>query len=240
MRLAVLIDADNAKADAISDLLAEVSKFGVATVKRAYGDWTTTNLQGWKKQLHKYAIQPMQQFSYTRGKNSTDASMIIDGMDLLYTGNFDGFCIVSSDCDFTRLATRFREAGLSVYGFGEKKTPEPFVAACDRFIFTEILGKGETQEKPAATGKADESAASKELLKLLRKAVAAVSGEDGWASLSNLGSHISKIRPSFDSRNYGYSKLSTLVKNLDIFETRMVPSANKLHTDVFLRLKDGK
>lgn len=240
MRLAVLIDADNAKADAISDLLAEVSKFGVATVKRAYGDWTTTNLQSWKKQLHTYAIQPIQQFSYTRGKNSTDASMIIDGMDLLYTGNFDGFCIVSSDCDFTRLATRFREAGLSVYGFGEKKTPEPFVAACDRFIFIEILGKGEVPEKPAAAGKADESAANKELLKLLRKAVAAVSGEDGWASLSNLGSHISKIRPSFDSRNYGYSKLSTLVKNLDIFETRMVPSADKLHTDVFLRLKDGK
>ena len=142
--LAVLIDADNAQASIIQELLAEVSRYGTASVKRAYGDWTTPNLRGWKDVLHKLAIQPMQQFSYTAGKNATDSSLIIDAMDLLHSGNLDGFCLVSSDSDFTRLATRIREAGLVVYGFGEKKTPEPFVAACDKFIYTEILRPQET------------------------------------------------------------------------------------------------
>ena len=138
-KLAVLIDADNAQAAVIQELLAEVSRYGTATVKRAYGDWTTLNLKSWKEVLHRMAIQPIQQFSYTSGKNSTDASLIIDAMDVLHTGAVDGFCLVSSDSDFTRLATRIREAGLVVYGFGERKTPEPFVAACDKFVYTEIL-----------------------------------------------------------------------------------------------------
>jgi uncharacterized LabA/DUF88 family protein len=138
-KLAVLIDADNAQASTIQELLAEVSRYGTASVKRAYGDWTTPNLKGWKEVLHKLAIQPMQQFNYTTGKNATDSSLIIDAMDLLHSGGLNGFCLVSSDSDFTRLATRIREAGLLVYGFGEKKTPQPFVAACDKFIYTEIL-----------------------------------------------------------------------------------------------------
>ena len=150
--LAVLFDADNAQASAIGEILGEVARYGTATVKRAYGDWTTPNLNGWKDVLHIHAIQPMQQFSYTTGKNATDSALIIDAMDLLHGGKIDGVCLVSSDSDFTRLATRMREAGLAVYGFGEKKTPEPFVAACDKFIFTEILGESEKKTKP---GKAD-------------------------------------------------------------------------------------
>jgi hypothetical protein len=138
-KLAVLIDADNAQVGVIHELLAEVSRYGTATVKRAYGDWTTSNLRGWKEVLHKLAIQPIQQFSYTTGKNSTDSSLIIDAMDLLHSGSLNGFCLVSSDSDFTRLATRIRETGVLVYGFGERKTPPAFVAACDKFIYTEIL-----------------------------------------------------------------------------------------------------
>ena len=148
-KLAVLIDADNAQAAVIQELLAEVSRYGTATIKRAYGDWTTSNLKSWKEVLHKMAIQPMQQFSYTSGKNSTDSSLIIDAMDVLHAGSVDGFCLVTSDSDFTRLATRIREAGLVVYGFGERKTPEPFVAACDKFIYTEIL---RTESTRATTG----------------------------------------------------------------------------------------
>ncbi len=149
-KLAVLIDADNAQASVVQELLAEVSRYGTATIKRAYGDWTTTNLKGWKEVLHKLAIQPIQQFSYTSGKNSTDASLIIDAMDVLHNDTVDGFCLVSSDSDFTRLATRIREEGKVVYGFGERKTPEPFVAACDKFIYTEILRTEAEESKPSA------------------------------------------------------------------------------------------
>ena len=167
-KLAVLIDADNAQASVIQELLAEVSRYGTATVKRAYGDWTTTNLKGWKEVLHRMAIQPIQQFSYTSGKNSTDASLIIDAMDVLHTGSVDGFCLVSSDSDFTRLATRIREAGLVVYGFGERKTPEPFVAACDKFIYTEILREPEGSKAEPTT------AAVPELPKLKPMVIAAI------------------------------------------------------------------
>src|SRR6187402_2283546 len=170
-KLAVLIDADNAQAAICPELLAEIAKFGIASVKRAYGDWTTTNLKGWKEHLHKHAIQPIQQFSYTTGKNSTDSSLIIDAMDLLHTGNLDGFCLVSSDSDFIRLATRLRESGLVVYGFGEKKTPEPFISACDKFIYTEIL-----KQEPQTEDK-DESE-NTELKKLVIAAVEAQSKEN--------------------------------------------------------------
>jgi hypothetical protein len=146
-KLAVLIDADNAQASVIQELLAEVSRYGTATIKRAYGDWTTTNLKGWKDVLHTMAIQPIQQFSYTSGKNATDSALIIDAMDVLHTGSVDGFCLVSSDSDFTRLATRIREAGLVVYGFGERKTPEPFVAACDKFIYTEFCASSQKNQR---------------------------------------------------------------------------------------------
>lgn len=181
-RLAVLIDADNASASVVKEFLEEVAKYGTATVKRAYGDWTTTNLVGWKEYLHRHAIQPMQQFAYTKGKNSTDSAFIIDAMDLLYAGNLDGFCLVSSDSDFTRLATRMREAGKVVYGFGERKTPEPFIAACDKFIFVEVLKRPAEAAAPVSVSDVPD------LKGLLTHAIAETSRDSGWASLSAVGS----------------------------------------------------
>ena len=216
-KLAVLIDADNAQSAVIQDLLGEVSRYGTATIKRAYGDWTTTNLRGWKDVLHKLAIQPIQQFSYTTGKNSTDASLIIDAMDVLHTGAVDGFCLVSSDSDFTRLATRIREAGLIVYGFGERKTPEPFVAACDKFVYTEILRPDPVQVK------ATEGPELPPLKPMVIGALDAVAREDGWAALGPVGSQITKNHPSFDSRNYGFSKLGELMRKQDYLEIKEVP-----------------
>ncbi len=221
-RLAVLIDAENAKAHLIEPLLKEIAKHGTAQVKRIYGDWTTTRLNSWKNKLNKFAIQPIQQFGYTTGKNSTDSALIIDAMDLLYTQNFEGFCLVSSDSDFTRLATRIRESGLVVYGFGEKKTPEAFVAACDKFIYTEILEAPEAQEaqrdnqgtansaleesKPLTSfletskdfGVVEPLNRNKELVNLLIDAYEAIAGEDGWANLGPLGAQLTKLSPSFD------------------------------------------
>ena len=209
-KLAVLIDADNAQASVIQELLAEVSRYGTATIKRAYGDWTTTNLKGWKEVLHTMAIQPIQQFSYTSGKNATDSALIIDAMDVLHTGSVDGFCLVSSDSDFTRLATRIREAGLVVYGFGERKTPEPFVAACDKFIYTEIL-RNEPDE--ASPNQQQQPVAELPKLKpILLNALNATAREDGWTTLSALGSQINRSHPSFDPRNYGVAKLGELIR----------------------------
>lgn len=230
-KLAVLIDADNAQASVCTELLAEISKFGVASVKRAYGDWTTTNLKGWKIHLHKHAIQPVQQFSYTQGKNATDSSLIIDAMDLLHEHKLDGFCLVSSDSDFTRLATRLRESGLVVYGFGEKKTPEPFVSACDKFVYTEILRQLRDSDK------VDESE-NPELKALIISAVEAVSRDDGWAALSAVGSYINKNTPSFDSRNYGYEKLGKLIRGLgylELDERRYGDDA--MHVHIYIRVK---
>ena len=228
-RLAVLIDADNAQPSIIEGLLAEVAKYGTAHVKRAYGDWTRSNLSGWKEQLLAQSIQPIQQFAYTRGKNATDAAMVIDAMDLLYSGRFDGFCLVSSDSDFTRLAARLRESGLTVYGFGERKTPKPFVAACDKFIYTENLGfedvgdgdgdaavgSGAKQVKRATSAQLKGDAS---LMNMLRNAVEAASEDDGWARLSAVGEILTKQRPDFDSRSYGYAKLSDLIDATTIFE----------------------
>ncbi|MEH6388121.1 MULTISPECIES: NYN domain-containing protein [Pseudomonas] len=236
-RLAVLIDADNAQASIIDGIFEEVAKYGVASVKRIYGDWTAPQLGSWKKVLLDYSIQPIQQFAYTKGKNATDSSLIIDAMDLLYTGRFDGFCLVSSDSDFTRLAARLREEGLVVYGFGEKKTPSPFVSACDKFIYTEILRElpagatdvVETEAEPVretqsqAPGKAQQKEAaatpataakskSKAPLEFIAKVIDDISDEDGWANLGPVGSNISKLRPEFDPRLYGYKKLSELIK----------------------------
>ena len=216
-RLAVLIDADNAQPSIIRELLAEISRYGIASVKRAYGDWTTPNLKEWKKHLHQHAIQPIQQFSYTFGKNSTDSSLIIDAMDLLHSGRFEGFCLVSSDSDFTRLATRLRESGVAVYGFGEAKTPEPFVSACDRFIYTEIL-----RAKPSADP-IPQSLANVPLAQILRPAVEASVRENGWAPLSAVGSILSNTHPSFDPRNYGFAKLGELVRKQSFLEVNEVP-----------------
>lgn len=230
-KLAVLIDAENAQASICAELLSEISKFGVASVKRAYGDWTTTNLKGWKTHLQKHAIQPVQQFSYTQGKNATDSSLIIDAMDLLHEGRLDGFCLISSDSDFTRLANRIRESGLVVYGLGEKKTPEPFVSACDKFIYTEIL------RKPVRSDKSDESK-NPELRTIITSAIDAVSRDDGWAALSAIGSHINKNAPSFDPRNYGYDKLGKLVRELSYLEIQeRAHGEESMHVHIYIRVK---
>ncbi len=225
-RLAVLIDADNAQPAIADGLLAEVANYGTAQVKRAYGDWTCTGLRKWKDQLLTQSIQPMQQFSYTIGKNATDAAMIIDAMDLLYTGRFHGFCIVSSDSDFTRLASRIRESGLTVYGFGERKTPKPFVAACDKFIYTENLrlpavSTVATEIAPLTTGawSREQLRADTALISQLRSAIEAATGEDGWARLATVGHLITKQRSDFDPRTYGYAKLGQLITATDLFDS---------------------
>ncbi|MDC5698413.1 NYN domain-containing protein [Intrasporangium calvum] len=220
--LAVLIDADNADASIIEPLLAEVSKFGVASVKRIYGDWTTPQLGSWKHVLLTHSIQPIQQFAYTARKNSTDSAMIIDAMDLLHTGTFDGFCIVSSDSDFTRLASRLRESGKRVVGFGEEKTPDPFVQACDQFVYTEIFrpapeGDGSGGGTAGRRRPEGELRQDTRLVNLIRLAIDGASGESGWAGLSAVGNLIVKQAPNFDPRNYGYTKLSDLAEAIGLF-----------------------
>ena len=223
-KLAVLIDADNTQPSIVGGLLAEVANYGIASVKRIYGDWTDTRLKGWKEVLLEFSIQPVQQFDYTKGKNATDIAMIIDAMDLLYTGNFNGFCIVSSDSDFTPLAARIRESGLLVYGFGEKKTPPPFVSACDKFIYTEVLRAKSGDSAAIVKKSGSELTQDTKLVGLIRNAVEASSDESGWAHLSAVGSNIAKQAPEFDSRNYGYAKLSGLVTAIKLFDTEQRPT----------------
>lgn len=218
--LAVLIDADNAHPSIVEGLLAEVAKLGVASVKRIYGDWTTPNLSQWKQVLLEHSIQPIQQFRYTTGKNATDSAMIIDAMDLLYAGHFHGFCLVSSDSDFTRLAARIRESGRRVYGFGEEKTPKPFVSACDRFIYTEVFAKkaeGDS-EVPLVAKPSKELRGDTRLVNLIRGGLQASSDETGWAQLGAVGNYISRTAADFDPRNYGYAKLSDLISAVGLFE----------------------
>jgi uncharacterized protein (TIGR00288 family) len=206
-RLAVLIDADNTSPKYADALLDELAKYGVATVKRAYGDWTTTQLGGWKTQLNRHAIAPVQQFSYTTGKNSTDSALIIDAMDLLYSGNLDAFALVSSDSDFTRLATRIRESGKTVYGLGRRRTPSSLVAACDKFIYLEVLDDGDDEHSEQ-----DDAAPLPELEPLLRRAIDSTSQDDGWAHLGSIGNFLSSASTSFDPRNYGFPKLIALAQ----------------------------
>tara|TARA_R110000787_G_scaffold57667_21_gene131629 strand:+ start:299 stop:1051 length:753 start_codon:yes stop_codon:yes gene_type:complete len=239
-RLAVLIDADNAQPKLAEALFAEIANYGVASVKRVYGDWTQPNLGGWKKVLAEHAIQPMQQFAYTTGKNATDSAMIIDAMDLLYTNRFDGFCIVSSDSDFTRLAARIREAGLSVFGFGERKTPQAFVSACDKFIYVDVLRNSTEQaetEKAPARKSTKALRGDSRLVNLVRNAIDAASDDDGWAHLGPVGQHISKQAPDFDPRNWGYAKLSALVKAIGLFELEDRKQADGVSRIVTLREK---
>jgi NYN domain/OST-HTH/LOTUS domain len=231
--LAVLIDADNAQASVITELVGEVARYGTATVKRAYGDWTTQNLVGWKDVLHVHAIQPVQQFRYTTGKNATDSALIIDAMDLLHGGKVDGFCLVSSDSDFTRLATRIREAGLAVYGFGEQKTPKPFVAACDKFVYTEIL------RKPAAGSATPVQVVASPIKALLNSAISAAAQEDGWALLGAVGALVLKNEPSFDPRNFGFKKLGELVKAQPYLDVKTAStSEGSQHMHLFVKNKD--
>ena len=235
VRLAVLIDADNAQPAVIEGLLAEVAKFGVASVKRIYGNWTSTQMGQWKGELLTHSLTPVQQFAYTSGKNATDSSLIIDAMDLMYTGRFDGFCLVSSDSDFTRLAQRLREEGLIVYGFGERKTPDAFVKACDKFVYTEVLRPATMAAKPAKVaakksppaptrkGKpeapreapappAPAPAPTRLPMDLVRRAIEESSDDSGWAALGAVGNYLTKVQPDFDSRLYGHKKLSDLLR----------------------------
>jgi uncharacterized LabA/DUF88 family protein len=227
-KIALLIDADNAPASKIDAILSELAKYGVANIRKAYGNWKNPGLKAWEECLHEYAIQPIQQFDYTKGKNATDAALIIDAMDLLYTQKLDAFAIVSSDCDFTPLVMRILTNGLKVYGFGEKKTPLPFVYACSTFLYLETLDQNSDSEvlKVAVsikkTGK--ELKQDTKLINLLRSAVSNTENDDGWSRLSQVGGHIAN-HTSFDSRNYGYRKLSELFEAIDLFEIQRI---NKL------------
>jgi uncharacterized LabA/DUF88 family protein len=248
-KLAVLIDAENAQPSLIGALLDEIATYGIASVKRAYGNWTSQTLQPWKETLLSHSIQPIQQFNYTTGKNATDSALIIDAMDLLYTGRFDGFSIISSDSDFTRLASRIRESGLTVYGFGERRTPKPFVQACDKFIYTDILGKPE----PAAAGQRAEAppapkaqAASRSLQEnrnlatILKSATESCSDEDGWAYLSDVMNNILQKKPDFDPRNYGYKKLKDLVAETKLFEIHEASIGDSPGKTIRVRFKKVK
>jgi uncharacterized LabA/DUF88 family protein len=219
-RLAVLIDSDNTTASLTTELLEEIAKYGTPTIKRAYGDWTTQQLVSWKDQLLRHAIQPVQQFSYTRGKNSTDSALIIDAMDLLYAGNLEGFVIVSSDSDFTRLATRLRESGMTVYGLGRRNTPAPFVAACDRFIYLDLLSQ--ESEEPVQPASQDEEPAPvlPNLKRILSTAISSTSKDDGWSNLGEVGSYLVKSHAAFDPRDYGHTKLGELVRSEPYVDVR--------------------
>ena len=237
-RLAILIDADNADPAIIEGLLNEIAKYGVASIKRIYGDWTDNRLRSWKVHLLNHGINPIQQFAYTTGKNATDSAMIIDTMDLLYSEKLDGFCIVSSDSDFTRLASRLRESGRVVYGFGKKQTPRPFVVACDKFIYTDILydSQGGDEDKktkpdvananPPAKSKKGDIKKDKKLLKLLRDSVDDTADESGWACLGPVGTNINNRLSDFDPRHYGFKKLSDMFRAISQFEIEDVPNNN--------------
>ncbi|HQW83879.1 MAG TPA: NYN domain-containing protein [Ferruginibacter sp.] len=244
-RLAVLIDADNVPYSNVRGMMEEIAKYGTPTFRRIYGDWTKPTVSGWKNVLLENAITPIQQYSYTSGKNSSDSALIIDAMDILYSGKVDGFCIVSSDSDFTRLALRLREAGMKVYGIGQKKTPSPFIVACDKFIYLEIISVIEDDDNNRAKTKHSKSTAktsvdklNKETLKLIAASIDDLADENGWAFLGDVGNLILKKQPNFDSRNYGFQKLTPLILSFPQFEI------DKRETDkagiklVFIRNKE--
>ncbi|MDO4749212.1 MAG: NYN domain-containing protein [Eubacteriales bacterium] len=257
LRLAVLIDADNAPRDCLKNAMEEIAIYGTPTIKRIYGDWTSPNIGGWKSCLLENAVTPIQQYSYTSGKNSTDSAMIIDAMDILYKGSTDGFVLVSSDSDFTRLAIRLREAGMYVIGMGERKTPNPFIVACDKFIYLEVIRerarkaagtakrqKTEQQKKNADRHSANKSAAVEKtpekrvpdkIVNLIANSVADLADDEGYIDLSNLGNLIIKKKPDFDPRSYGFGKLSTMLKNLPRFEVEVRPTADPHVRPIYIR-----
>lgn len=241
LRLAVLIDADNVPYSAVKEMLEEISKTGTPTIKRIYADWTKPTVSGWKNVLLENAITPIQQYSYTSGKNSSDSALIIDAMDILYSDKVDGFCIVSSDSDFTRLATRLREAGKKVIGIGEKKTPLPFITACDKFVYIEILKKSspepKTPSKQPKTKAPSLSKVDKDLIKLLVQSVSDLADEGGWTFLGELGSFILKKKADFDPRNYGFLKLLPLIRSTDQFIIDERETANKHVRHIYIKVK---
>lgn len=248
LRLAVLIDADNVPYSNIKEMLEEIAKNGTPTIKRIYADWTKPTVSGWKNVLLENAITPIQQYSYTSGKNSSDSALIIDAMDILYADKVEGFCIVSSDSDFTRLATRLREAGMKVIGIGEQKTPTPFITACDKFIYIEILkvAKEATTEKDVAEkssprkGNKPLSKPDKALLTLLTNSISDLADESGWTFLGELGNFILKNKTDFDPRNYGFQKLLPLIKSLDRFEIDERETGNNKIRHIYVRIKETK
>lgn len=254
LRLAVLIDADNVPRNCIKGIMEEIAIYGTPTIKRIYGDWTSPNIGGWKDSLLKNAITPIQQYGYTTGKNSTDSAMIIDAMDILYSDRTDGFVIVSSDSDFTRLAIRLREAGQKVIGIGEKKTPNPFIVACDRFIYIEVIRDHVTTKKeegqavktvekkpakPTAVKKNDKGKIPEDVSQLIADSISDIADDDGYAYLGELGNLLLKKQPDFDARNFGFAKLTPLIKSLDRFEidVRQTGDVNIKH--IYVRDKEA-
>ncbi|MEQ8711620.1 MAG: NYN domain-containing protein [Cyclobacteriaceae bacterium] len=243
MNLAVLIDGDNIPSAHVKEMMEEIAKYGNPTIKRIYGDWTRPNLTKWKNLLLENAITPIQQYGYTTGKNATDSAMIIDAMDILYTEKVGGFCLVSSDSDFTRLATRLREAGMQVIGIGEKKTPNPFIVACDKFIYIEILRSKE--DKPDSADNKSESKdetdkITRKEINLISSTVAATSDDDGWAFMGDVGQLLQKKQPNFDSRNYGFDKLTPLIKSTGQFELEQRENPKSRHKLIFVKNKESQ
>src|SRR5690606_22207743 len=243
-KLAVLIDGDNIPSAYVKEMMEEIAKYGNPTIKRIYGDWTNPHLSKWKNMLLENAITPIQQYGYTTGKNSTDSAMIIDAMDILYSGKVNGFCLVSSDSDFTRLATRLREAGMLVYGIGEKKTPNPFIVACDKFIYIEILknqaeeNNSDTTEKSETTKSGIDKITPKEV-KFIAATISDVADDDGWAFLGDVGGLLQKKQPNFDSRNYGFAKLTPLIKSINDFEVETRDSGKGRFKLIYVRIKEN-
>lgn len=252
LRLAVLIDADNIPYSNVKGMLEEIAKYGTPTFKRIYGDWTRPTISGWKSVLLENAITPIQQYSYTRGKNSTDSALIIDAMDILYSGKVDGFCIVSSDSDFTRLATRLREAGMRVIGIGERKTPPPFIVACDKFIYLEIITsstasleaapeikkRGKPVVRKKKTDDSDQQSPARKVKRLISVSISDIADENGWAFLGDVGNLILKKQPDFDPRNFGFPKLTPLIRSLD-FEIDERESGQNNIKHIYIRNRKG-
>jgi hypothetical protein len=240
LKLAVLIDADNIPYSNVKGMMEEIAKYGTPTFKRIYGDWTKPTTTGWKGVLLQNAITPIQQYSYTSGKNATDSAMIIDAMDILYTGRVDGFCIVSSDSDFTRLATRLREAGMKVIGIGEKKTPDPFITACDKFIYIEILATEDINTPDVRTRRTKKDSLQKldrRVINLIKSSINDVADESGWAFLGEVGTLILKKQPNFDARNYGFKKLLQLMKSVEDIEVDERQSESGGTRHVYVKVK---
>ena len=239
INLAVLIDGDNIPSANVKEMMEEIAKYGNPTIKRIYGDWTRPDLNKWKNLLLENAIIPIQQYGYTSGKNATDSAMIIDAMDILYSDRVNGFCIVSSDSDFTRLATRLREAGMQVIGIGEKKTPNPFIVACDRFIYIEILKK-KTEQKTDSRDSQEtliDKITEKEI-QLIQTTINDLSDDEGWAFLGDVGSLLQKKRPNFDSRNYGFEKLTPLIKSTNRFDIEQRETPKSRHKLIYVKNKE--
>ena len=242
-KLAVLIDGDNIPSASVKEMMAEIAKYGNPTIKRIYGDWTKPILAKWKSLLLENAITPVQQYSYTTGKNATDSAMIIDAMDILYSEKVNGFCLVSSDSDFTRLATRLREAGMMVIGIGEKKTPEPFIVACDKFIYIEILkSQAEAIEADAvkikSSLKANVDKITPKVVKLISSTISDLADDDGWAFLGDVGNLLQKKQPNFDPRNYGFDKLTPLIKSIGAFEIEQRENQKGRFRLIYVRNKE--